>query len=165
MPAPASKNSKKSKKSKKSESALRQNKLSVKKASEEGSGLCFLSVQAARGNGYFTLRKEDGREITGTPRGLFTSGSMRISVGQIVVVDGIPEDQSKIKDHPYEIVGVVQERSEARELIKSGRMSKKVLTFALSAGALTQAPEDGMAETLDDLFEDGPGEDIDFDDL
>ena len=138
------------KKNRKSPSAVRQSSQYIKRAAEGDKTLSFLSVQAARGNGYFSLRRADGREILGTPRGLFSRGSMRISVGQIVVVEGIPGDPSKILTCPYEIMGVIQERDLAIELVESGRMSKEVLIAATMAGSMADTT---MADTLADIFE------------
>jgi len=143
------------KKNRKSPSAVRQSSQYIKRAAEGDKTLSFLSVQAVRGNGYFTLRRADGREILGTPRGLFSKGSMRISVGQIVVVEGIPEDTSKILACPYEIMGVIQERDLAIELVESGRMSKEVLIAATMAGSMADTT---MADTLADIFEEGEEE-------
>jgi translation initiation factor IF-1 len=140
-------------KSKKAISASRQSESNIKKAAEGEDGLTFLSVQSIKGNGYFTLRRADGRDILGTPRGIFTRGSMRISVGQIVVVEGVPEDSTKIKKHPYEIVGVIQERRQADEFIRAGKMPKQILTAAMSAGAVNE-----ISEVIDDLFEEAGAE-------
>jgi translation initiation factor IF-1 len=140
-------------KSKKAQSASRQSESNIKKAAEGEDGLTFLSVQSIKGNGYFTLRRADGRDILGTPRGVFTRGSMRISVGQIVVVEGVPEDSTKIKKHPYEIVGVIQERRQADEFIRAGKMPKQILTAAMSAGAVNE-----ISEVIDDLFEEAGAE-------
>jgi hypothetical protein len=105
----------------------------------------FLSVQRSQGNGFFTLRTAKGKDVRGTPRGLFTAGTMRISVGQIVVVEG---------DHKIgvEIVGVVADprvSREARDLVRAGKMPAEVLAMATSAGAVCEAP----SSDLDDLFE------------
>jgi len=115
-----------------------QSQRAVQKAAPEA----FLSVQSTKGNGFFTLRSAKGVEVRGTPRGLFTCGSMRISVGQIVVVEG----DAKLG---VEIVGVIQERHEAEQMVKKGRFPREVLTAAIGAGNI----EGGPAEELDDLFE------------
>jgi len=101
----------------------------------------FMSVQSAKGNGYFMLRTAMGRDVRGTPRGLFTSGSMRISAGQIVVVEG---DAAL----GVEIVGVMSDRHDCEQLVRKGRMPREVLASAISAGGVSG----GVAEE-DDLFE------------
>ena len=102
--------------------------------------LFFASVHSAKGNGFFTLRLEDGAEVRGTPRGLFTSGNMRVSPGQIVVASG--------DKRGMEIVGVIQDRTQAEELVADGKMPRSVLTSAVGAGGFDM-PE----EEEDDLFE------------
>jgi hypothetical protein len=79
--------------------------------------------------------------MRGTPRGLFTKGTMLISMGQIVVATG--------DDKGLEIVGVIQKRSDAVALVKSGALSAKILANAVAAGAMTVAAD----EEEDDLFE------------
>ena len=138
------------KKSKKATSALRQSALYIQRAAEGDKTLSFLSVQAAKGNGYFTLRRADGKEILGTPRGLISKNAINIHVGQIVVVEGIPEVASKVLACPYEIMGVIQERDLAIELVDKGKMSKQVLISATTAGSMVDMT---MADTLADIFE------------
>jgi len=107
----------------------------------------FLSVQRRLGNGYFTLRTAKGKDVRGTPRGLFTSGTMRIAVGQIVIVE--KGDQTV----GVEIIGVVGDPRESREpraYVRAGRFPAEVLAMAASAGAVDGG---GVASELDDLFE------------
>ena len=133
----------------KSASTQRQNVAAIQRASSGESGLTFFSVQASRGNGYFSLRRADGREILGTPRGLFSKGRMCISVGQIVIAEGVPEEAAKIKSMPYEIIGVIQERSEAVDLMRSGKMPKEVYKSAVTAGALSTIIDDDDLDIFD----------------
>lgn len=127
----------------KAAAAQLQSTRAVQKAAK-GAGV-FMSVQRGLGNGFFTLRTEKGVEVRGTPRGLFTCGSMRISVGQIVVVEG----DAKLG---VEIVGVIQELREAEQLVRKGAMPAAVLAHANAAGNL----ESACAPDLDDLFEAAP---------
>jgi translation initiation factor IF-1 len=124
----------------------------IQRASAGEGGLLFASVQGSRGNGYFRVLLQDGVELTGTPQGKFTSGTMRISAGQIVVLEGVPADIKKalprVRAMPYEIVGVVQERHVAEQLVKKGSMPREVLVSATSAGNISGVPEEE-----DDLFE------------
>lgn len=101
----------------------------------------FYSVQKPVGNGSFLLRNAKGAEIRGVPRGLFTSGSMRISAGQIVLAMGDPK-------LGVEIMAVIQSRSEAKNLVRQGVMEAAVFNSAQSAGTMGE-PE---AEA-DDVFD------------
>lgn len=101
----------------------------------------FYSVQKSVGNGSFVLRNAKGAEIRGVPRGLFTSGSMRISAGQIVLAMGDPK-------LGVEIMAVIQDRSEAKSLMREGVMEAAVFNSAQSAGVMAVAEEED-----EDLFD------------
>ena len=131
---------------KKSASAQFQCIKAIKSAAEGQGGLVFASVQSAKGNGYFTLRLAEGKEARGTPRGLFTSGSMRISVGQIVVASGSQKNG-------MEIVGVIQDRATAEELVAEGAMAPEILGGAYSAGGITETVEDDLFEAPEEEVE------------
>lgn len=135
---------------KKSASAQFQCLKAIKSAAEGSGGLVFASVQSAKGNGYFTLRLAEGKEARGTPRGLFTSGSMRISVGQIVVASGSQKNG-------MEIVGVIQDRATAEELVASGAMPAEILGGAYSAGGIVEMVEDDLFEAPEQVAEDVDG--------
>ena len=123
----------------KSAAAMHQCNKAIKSAAEGAAGLQFYSVQKALGNAFFSLRNAEGKEIRGTPRGLFTCGTMRVSVGQIVVAEG--------DSRGLEIVGVIKERSEAEALVKAGAMNRNVLAHASSAGQmLSPVVEDELFE-------------------
>lgn len=124
---------------KKSAAAQAQSIRAIQKALKSGEPNAWMSVQKALGNGYFLLRNKDGREGRGTPRGLFTTGNMRISVGQIVVVEG----DLRLG---VEIVGAIQQRREAEQYVKSGHLPREVL---VSAVGMDDAKEE------DDFFEAG----------
>ena len=125
---------------KKSAAAQAQSIRAIQKVLKSGDAGAWMSVQKALGNGYFLLRNKDGRETRGTPRGLFTCGNMRISVGQIVVVEG----DMKIG---VEIVGAVRERREAEQYARKGQMPKEVLNSAMSIGGSLDPVEE------EDFFE------------
>jgi hypothetical protein len=79
---------------------------------------------------------------------------MPISVGSIVVGEE-PQTRGGI----YEIVGVIQERSEARRLVKAGVLSKAILDRAISAEESTSAQatamgggDDPLARAVRDAF-------------
>lgn len=137
---------------KKSASAQFASIKAIQRAAAGESTVLFASVQGAKGNGYFRVRTADGVDLTGTPQGKFTSGTMRISAGQIVVLEGVPADiktgLARARTIPYEIVGVVQERHVAEQLVKRGELAREVLRDANSAGAM-----ETVAEEVDDLFE------------
>ena len=149
----------------KAAAAQLQSARAVQKAAAGGNNLVFMSVQSTKGDGYFRVRMADGIELTGTPRGLFTSGSMRISVGQIVVLEGVPADikfcRGRERAIPYEIVGVIQERREAEQFVRKGKLPREVLAHALSAGNFEEAVAPELADLFeapteaDDVFEEG----------
>ena len=120
----------------------------IARATAGAPGLSFYSVQKCLGNAYFSLRNAKGEDIRGTPRGLFTKGTMKISVGQIVVAEG---DRLGL-----EIVGVINERSTAETLVKSGSMPREVLIAASAAGAYTTV----SSVEEDDIFEGEEKEEI-----
>jgi hypothetical protein len=131
---------------KKSAAAQAQSIRAIQKAIKNGEPAAWMSVQKALGNGYFLLRNSEGREIRGTPRGLFTCGNMRISVGQIVVVEGNP----KIG---VEIVGAIQQRREAEQYVRKGQMPREVLASAIGVGAEETEEEDDFFESAADADE------------
>ena len=116
----------------------------IERAAKGEAGIQFYSVQKALGNAFFALRDESGKDFRGTPRGLFTKGTMLVTMGQIVVAEGDAKG--------LEIVGVIQKRSDAVALVKSGALSAKILANAVAAGAMTVAvdEEDDLFETLAD---------------
>ena len=116
----------------------------IERAANGDAGTRFYSVQKALGNAFFLLRDEDGNDFRGTPRGLFTKGTMLVAMGQIVVAEGDAKG--------LEIVGVIQKRSDAVALVKSGALSANILSNAVAAGAMTVAvdEEDDLFETLAD---------------
>ena len=125
----------------KSAAAQHQCAKAIERAANGEPGIKFYSVQKALGNAFFSLRDEKGKDYRGTPRGLFTKGTMLVAMGQIVVAEGDAKG--------LEIVGVIQKRSDAAALVKSGAMPREILANAVAAGAMTVA----VAEEDDDLFE------------
>ncbi len=125
----------------KSAAAQHQCAKAIQRAADGEPGIQFYSVQKALGNAFFSLRNHEGKDLRGTPRGLFTKGTMLVAVGQIVVAEGDAKG--------LEIVGVVQRRSDATALVKAGAMPREILAHAVAAGAMTVAAD----ESDDDLFE------------
>jgi hypothetical protein len=129
----------------KTASAQNQCARAIQSAARGAVGLQFYSVQKATGNGFFTLRDAEGAEVRATPRGLFTRGTMRISVGQIVVAEG----NARIG---LEIVGVIQERREAQALVDDGVLPRAILVCATAAGSIeaTVTEEEDLFENEED---------------
>jgi translation initiation factor IF-1 len=132
---------------KKSAAAVFQNQKQIKNAA--AGKTVFAAVAKGLGRAQFQLVLTGGKNVVGTPRGLFTKGTMRISVGQVVIIEGLQRnDGDKRADLPWEIVARIDNDSEAKQLVKSGKMPADVLRFATTAGAVETA-----AAASDDLFE------------
>ena len=132
---------------KKGAAALFQNSKEIDRALKHGA--TFGAVTKRLGNGGFTVQLSLIKNVIGTPRGLFTSGTMRISVGQVVIVVGTDRPQGDSRPAlPWEIVALVDDKGTADLLVKKGVMSADILKLAASAGAMASQ---NVAE--DDLFE------------
>ena len=153
---------------KKAAAAATQNWAAIQEAKESG-GL-FGAVTKQLGNGGFqvTLRsvatKGARTTVQATPRGLFGKGAMRIAVGHVVLLAGELNTLSHVQ-RPLEIVGVLDSRSEIRELIKLGYLPADVLGVAETAGAVETAAREAVAK--EDLFgaDKKEGEEEDEDDF
>lgn len=134
-----------SKNIKKGAAALFQNSKEIEKAMKHGA--TFGAVTKRLGNGGFSVQLGAQKTIQGTPRGLFTKGTMAINLGQIVIVVGSDRPAGDNRPSlPWEIVALIDDKSVADELVRKGKMSAEVLCLANSAGAV----ETGVVE--DDLF-------------
>jgi len=138
----------------KASSAQYQNIIALAEAAAGTPGKVYLCVEKALGNRYFLCVLAGGQKVQAEPRKLFTKGTMRISVGSIVV-----GEQPQTRGGIYEIVGVIQERSEARRLVKAGVLSKAILDRAISAEESTSAQataigggDDALARAVRDAF-------------
>ena len=132
---------------KKSAAALFQNQKQIKSASGK---TVFAAVEKSLGRAQFQLKLTGGKLIVGTPRGLFTSGTLRISAGQVVIIEGIGRQEGDSRpDLPWEIVARLDNTSEIKQLIRQKVMPADILCYATAAGAV----ETG-AVAQDDLFED-----------
>jgi len=121
----------------KNASAMLQNETQIKKALK---GLFeptnFAYVEKHLGSAQFSLKVTDNKSARGTPRGLFTSGTMRVLVGQIVIVEG------DVKNG-FEIIGVMErEDDEVTELIKSGFLPADIMPGAADVSAADAAAGD-----------------------
>jgi translation initiation factor IF-1 len=125
---------------KKSSAALFQNQKQIKRAYDPKQEVTFAAVEKCLGSAQFQLRLTGNKSAKGTPRGLFTSGTMRVSAGQIVLVEG----NAKIG---LEIVARFDDLAQAQELVKLGRMPADILIAAGASGAVATV----VAE--DDLFD------------
>lgn len=126
---------------KKAASAINQNQKQIK-AAFNGTPVTFAAVEKCLSHGQFLLKLTQHKTGRGAARGLFTSGTMRISVGQIVIVEG----SEKLG---YEIVGRIEQLSDAQKLITKGFMPADILSQAQVAGSQSGVKE----EEDDDLFE------------
>jgi translation initiation factor IF-1 len=125
---------------KKAASAIHQNQKQIK-AALSGAEVIFAAVEKSLGRAQFLLKLPKHKTATGTPRGLFTCGTMRISPGQIVIVEGNEKTG-------FEIVGRIDDLSIAKKLVKSGTMSADILTAATTCGTFattsTVIPEEDI---------------------
>ena len=99
----------------KSSSALFQNQKQIKKALKgffEPDN--FAMVEKILGSSQVSLKLTKNMSARGTPRGLFTSGTMRIQPGHVVIVQG------DVKNG-YEIIACMErEDDDVTELLKAG---------------------------------------------
>lgn len=121
--------------SKKKAGALRENEKAITQALVTDE-LLFARVDASLGQGGFRIVMNDGCITTAIPRGLFTSRSLRLTPGDIVIL----EDASSCKN--YRIVGRI-ERKEARHFYQIGKICKHVW----------ETPKDKKEEEEEDAFE------------
>ena len=121
------------------------------------SGATFGAVTRRVGNSGFTIQLSSKKSVMGTPRGLFSPSTMRINVGQLVIVVGTDRPEGDLRPAlPWEIVALIDDKSTADSLVKKGVMPAEVMGFAASAGAMASA-----AVVEDDLF-DAEDSDEDF---
>ena len=76
----------------------------------------FARVDKSLGNSNFRLTLNDGSPCQGTPRGLFTSRNMRITLGDIVILETSTSST-------HEIIGLLS-KEESATLYKNKRLSK-----------------------------------------
>lgn len=143
---------------KKAAAAATQNWAAIQAAKESGGVFGAVTKQLGNGSFQVTLRavavKGARTTVQATPRGLFGKGVMRIAVGHVVLLAGELNTLSHVQ-RPLEIVGVLDNRSEIRELIKLGFLPADVLGVAETAGAVETAAREAVAK--EDLF--GPDKD------
>jgi len=138
---------------KKSAAALFQNSKEIDRAKKHGA--TFGAVTKKLGNGGFSVQISADKTVIGTPRGLFTKGSMAINVGQVVIVVGTDRPKGDSRQAlPWEIVALIGEKATADFFVQKGFMAPEVLGFAASAGAT------GQQVVEDDLFESESDEDF-----
>ena len=111
---------------KKAASALNQNYKKIK-AALSGVEMTFAAVEKNLGRAQFLLKLAENKAATGTPRGLFTAGTMRISPGQVVIVEGDMKNG-------YEIVARFDKLCDVQKLVKNNMMCASILAAASCAG-------------------------------
>lgn len=154
---------------KKAASAQYQNIKALAEAASGAEGMVYLAVEKPMGNRYFLCLTSEGHHVMAEPRKLFTKGSMCVERGGIVVAQAPvmpPWKQQLLAEQraehlaacqrakrsggnapaadlglPYEIVGVIAERSEAKRLVKNRAMPQSILDMALAAEAGPAAAE------------------------
>lgn len=164
---------------KKAASAQYQNIKALAEAASGAEGIVYLAVEKAMGNRYFLCLTSDGHQVLAEPRKLFTRGSMRVERGGIVVAQApvMPAWKAELLAHqraehvaackrakqsggnapaadlglPYEIVGVIAERSEAKRLIKTKAMPQSILDMAVAAESGPGAAAEAKPLLGDDL--------------
>lgn len=114
---------------KKGAAALFQNGKAIAKAWEEQA--IFGAVVKKVGGGGFRVAVNAKKTVLATPRGLFTKGTMRIDIGQVVILEG-----NIHASLPLEISARLDSRAEIGALIKAGRMAAEILGIAETAGAV-----------------------------
>lgn len=164
---------------KKAASAQYQNIKALAEAASGAEGMVYLAVEKPMGNRYFLCLTSDGHQVMAEPRKLFTRGSMRVEKGGIVVAQApvMPAWKAELvaqqrAEHmaackrakqsggnapaadlglPYEIVGVIAERSEAKRLVKTRAMPQSVLDMAVAAEVGPGAAAEARPLLADDL--------------
>jgi translation initiation factor IF-1 len=125
--------------SKKAASGQRRNAKAIQNAFDDDADVTFGRVEAPLGHRQFRLRMVDGSE----GRGSISLGmsKVRIERDQIVILTPAP------KGMVHEIVGRIDTRKEANDLVKSGRIPKTLLH------------DDAAAAEADDIFDTADSDD------
>ena len=106
--------------SKISQSAKRENEKTIKKLYLDKDAYVFARIDSNLGAGGFRIVLNDGSTATGIPRGLFNRRSLRISIGDIVLVEG-----SDNKSTQHQIVGLLS-HEDATQFYKNQMISELV---------------------------------------
>ena len=110
-------------------------------AYDSSAPIIFAGVEKKLGQSQFRLRISGGAMVNGTPRGLFTAGTLKIEPGHIVVIESARPGMT------HEIVGRIDQKKDAVALVKMGRLPKDVMEAVSCIGV------DPEAAATDDLFE------------
>jgi translation initiation factor IF-1 len=131
--------------SKKAASGQRRNAKAIQNAFDDDADVTFGRVEAPLGHRQFRLRMVDGSE----GRGSISLGmsKVRIERDQIVILTPAP------KGMVHEIVGRIDTRKEANDLVKSGRIPKTLLHDDAAAAEADDIFD--TADSDDDMEEDG----------
>ena len=116
----------------------------------------FGVVEKKLGNGGFQVRRchaEGGSaSAQATPRGLFTSGTMRIEVGCVVILEGVEARGSRAL--PMEIVARLDSKETLGHLKRKGALTPVQHDLLVAASASAGAVESGSeAVATEDIFE------------
>ena len=148
LPPPQSLMPKKANISKKAAAQFQNKKAILKALNGTKEEVTFAAVERAMGFAKFGLRV-GAYSVEGTPRGLFTSGTMRVSVGDIVIVDGYGTTNARGEQMIVEIVGRL-EKQDIKDLLSSGILRRETVSAAKAASSMAACEE---PETDDELFE------------
>jgi hypothetical protein len=107
----------------KAAAAAAQSEKAIRAAIKAAEPEAWMSVQKRLGNGFFSLMDHRGHLCRGTPRGLFTKGSMPVQSGSVVIVSGNPA-------LGVEIIGVISSLREAEQMARSGIIPAEVIRSA-----------------------------------
>ena len=98
---------------------------------EKNGGVCGAVIRMLGRSG-FQVHCDGALVVQATPRGLFTKGTMRFSVGDLVILQGTERVLLDARPRFWEIVARV-EPAEAAKLARLGKISKEVMAAAAAA--------------------------------
>ena len=110
---------------------------------EKNGGVCGAVIRMLGRSGFQVHCGEQGLVVQATPRGLFTKGTMRFSVGDIVILQGTERVMLDARPRFWEIVGRV-EPAEVARLAARSKISPEVM--AAGAAALQQMKGEQSSE-------------------
>ena len=149
---------------KKSAAALFQNDKELKAARQEA-GAVFGVVKKCIGFSSFVVLPCSGqpvtslkstasvKEITGIPRGLFTRGTMKISVGSVVLLEGTFRSEGDQRPSlPWEIKAMVDSKAQLDTMVQRGQITAALRSTLVESSA-SASSLDSSSHANDDFFE------------
>ena len=106
--------------SKVSASAKRENEKTIRTLYVNPEAYLFARIDSSLGAGGFRIVLNDASTVTGIPRGLFNRKTLRINVGDVVLVEGCEN-----KSNQHQIVGILS-RDDAKEFYGKKMISDAV---------------------------------------